>query len=74
MKENSRKEIIGPILAGIGLLIVLLIFLTWTMEGNFFLSLPFSIVAMYFIMVIGVGFGFTYLSITSKKSKKGGVK
>lgn len=74
MKENSRKEIIGPILASIGLLIVLLIFLTWTMEGKFFLSLPFSIVAMYFIMVIGVGFGFTYLVITSKKSKKGGVK
>ena len=70
MKENSRKEIIGPILAGIGLLIVLLIFLTWTMEGNFFLSLPFSIVAMYFIMIIGVGFGFTYLSITSKNQRR----
>lgn len=70
MKENSRKEIIGPILAGISLLIVLLIFLTWTMEGNFFLSLPFSIVAMYFIMVIGVGFGFTYLSITSKNQRR----
>lgn len=70
MKENSRKEIIGPILAGIGLLIVLLIFLTWTMEGNFFLSLPFSIVAMYFIMVIGVGFGFTYLAITSKNQRR----
>ncbi len=70
MKKNSRKEIIGPILAGIGLLIVLLIFLTWTMEGNFFLSLPFSIVAMYFIMVIGVVFGFTYLSITSKNQRR----
>ncbi|MCK5486798.1 MAG: hypothetical protein KAI86_11335 [Desulfobacterales bacterium] len=70
MKENSRKEIIGPILASIGLLIVLLIFLTWTMEGNFFLSLPFSIVAMYFIMVIGVGFGFTYLAITSKNQRR----
>jgi hypothetical protein len=70
MKENSRKEIIGPILAGIGLLIVLLIFLTWTMQGNFFLSLPFSIVAMYFIMVIGVGFGFTYLVITSKNQRR----
>ena len=70
MKENSRKEIIGPILAGIGLLIVLLIFLTWTMQGNFFLSLPFSIVAMYFIMVIGVGFGFTYLAITSKNQRR----
>lgn len=70
MKKNSRKEIIGPILAGIGLLIVLLVFLTWTMEGNFFLSLPFSIVAMYFIMVIGVGFGFTYLSITSKNQRR----
>jgi hypothetical protein len=70
MKENSRKEIIGPILASIGLLIVLLIFLTWTMEGNFFLSLPFSIVAMYFIMVIGVGFGFTYLFITSKNQRR----
>lgn len=71
MKENSRKEIIGPILAGISLLIVLLIFLTWTMQGNFFLSLPFSIVAMYFIMVIGVGFGFTYLAITSKNQRRG---
>ena len=72
MKENSRKEIIGPILAGIGLLVVLLVFLTWTMEGNFFLSLPFSIVAMYFIMLIGVGFGFAYLAITSKNQRREG--
>ena len=72
MKANARKEIIGPILAIIGLLIVLLVFLTWTVEGSFFLNLPFSIVAMYFIMVIGVCFGFAYLSITSKNQRREG--
>ena len=74
MKEKLRKEIIGPVLAGVSLLFILLVFVTWTIEGNFFLSLPFSIVAMYFIMVVGVGFGVAYLLITSKNRRREGIK
>ena len=64
--KKVRRETIGPILVGVSCLLLVLTFANWSIEGKFFLNLPSSIIAMYFIMVCAVCFGYIYYKVTNR--------
>jgi hypothetical protein len=61
-----KKRMIGVVLAIISLILILLVYVSWSVEGEVVFGLPFSIIAMYFIMLVGLVFGFIYYFQTTK--------
>jgi hypothetical protein len=65
-QDIIRKEKIGPILACICLFLILVVYGTWSVKGDFILGLPFSTIAMYILMIIGVVVGILYFYVTKR--------